>query len=134
MRVIINSKTQGVFLQYCFGLPFFSAVPSIYAHATTFADEADAKEFIARCFEDDEFPKDLEFLSADTDSSEASMDECVAAGVKPWAVRHMGSPIWWDTRSSSDQGSTRDGMSRSLTHLMANQMSAGGKVFVFDKG
>jgi len=31
-------------------------------------------------------------------------------------------------------GSTRDGMTRSLAHLMTDQIAAGGKIVVLDKG
>ncbi len=114
MRIIIHSKTHGVYLQYSFGGAFFSFVPTIYSHATTFADEGDAREFARHNETDSEFPKDLEFLPVDTDAAEATMAECVAAGVKPWEVRHV-EPFKFDF-SADDVGhrvfigSSRDGM------------------------
>lgn len=91
MRTIIHSKTLGVYLGFNFGGAFFSFVPTIFTHATTFESEAKAKEFAQRFIDagNPDFPMDLEFLQVDTDSEMASMAVCVAAGVMPWEVDHV---------------------------------------------
>jgi hypothetical protein len=136
VRTIIHSKTEGVFLKSAFDLFFFSCVPTIYEKATTFTDELDAKDFIQRCGAV-EFPTDLEFLTVDTDANYATMDECIAAGVKPWDVRHV-APFKLDPRAAIRghvicAGATRTGMSL-MPHMQQLLQDHGGRVFLFDKG
>lgn len=84
MRTIIHSKTKGVYLGSTFGGAFFSFVPTIFTHGTTFVDESEAREFVRHNESDDEFPQDVDFLQVNTDAAQASMAECVEAGVAQW--------------------------------------------------
>lgn len=85
-RFIIYSKADGTYIGATYGGPFFSgyAGSTFKNSADTFATDAEAREYASRSLTGEDFPTDLQMLAVQTDAEQATMDECIAAGVAPW--------------------------------------------------
>lgn len=85
MRIVIVSKSLGVYLGSCMGMGFWSKLDSVgQPSAITFCDDGEASAHIATW---DEAPCDYDFVSVEADDGVyASADACERAGLGNWTA------------------------------------------------
>lgn len=83
-RVVIYSESAGVFIGTCLGLAFFSEMDAAgQERAVTFADEAEARSFVATWRNEPEPPWRCVQVETSKDNY-ATIDDCVRAGLPRW--------------------------------------------------